>query len=109
MSLIPDEQTHAHTLNPSFKAETKYNERRPRVGQSILFFANSDDAIALSNGKKMGDPVAAIVTQVWSPITVNLKLIPDHAAMQDRGSVTHKSAMGEGGGYYWLFPEEYYL
>jgi hypothetical protein len=95
MSLIPDEQTHAHTLNPSFKAETKYNERRPRVGQS--------------NGKKMGDPVAAIVTQVWSPITVNLKLIPDHAAMQDRGSVTHKSAMGEGGGYYWLFPEEYYL
>lgn len=85
-----------------------YNERMPRVGESILFFANSDDSIALANGKKMGDPVAAIVTQAWSAITVNLKLIPDHAAMQDRGSVTHKTAMPGGGGYYWLFPEEFY-
>lgn len=84
------------------------NLRKPQVGDSILFFANSDDTIALSNGKKMGDPVAAIVTQVWGPVMINLKLIPDHAAMQDRGSVGHKSLMPGGGGYYWLFPEEYY-
>ncbi|MED5686593.1 hypothetical protein, partial [Enterobacter hormaechei] len=56
----------------------------------------------------MGDPIAAIVTNPWSSITVNLKLIPDHGPMQDRGSVSHKSAMPGGGGYYWLFPEEYY-
>lgn len=82
--------------------------KTPQVGQSILFFANSDDSIALSNGKRMGDPVAAIITQVWGPVMVNLKLIPDHAAMQDRGSVGHKSLMPGGGGYYWMFPEEFY-
>lgn len=105
MSLIPQEQTHAHN---KVGETTNYNERKPRIGEPILFFANSDDSVALSNGKRMGDPIAAIVTQSWSPITVNLKIIPDHGPMQDRGSVTHKSAMGEGGGYYWLFPDEYY-
>ncbi len=86
-----------------------YNQKQPRIGESILFFPKSDDSVALSNGKKAGmDPVAAIVTQVWSPIMVNLKVIPDHGPMQDRGSVSHKSAMGAADTYYWVFPDEYY-
>jgi hypothetical protein len=84
-----------------------YNSRLPRVGQSILFFPNPDDSVALSNGKRSGDPVAAIVTQVWSSVCVNLKVVPDHGPMQDRGSVVHKTA-NPTGGYRWCFPEEYY-
>jgi hypothetical protein len=84
-----------------------YNSRLPRVGQSILFFPNPDDSVALSNGKRPGDPVAAIVTQVWSSVCVNLKVVPDHGPMQDRGSVVHMTA-NPIGGYRWCFPEEYY-
>lgn len=99
--------------SPSAVAQTQtyqwqpYNTRMPQIGQSILFFPNPEDTHALSNGKRPGDPVAAIVTQVWSSVCVNLKVIPDHASMQDRGSVVHQTA-NPVGGYRWCFPEEYY-
>lgn len=83
---------------------TSFNERMPYVGETILFTANPDDAVARSNGHE--GPIAAIVTRVWSAVCVNIKIIPDHGPMQDRGSVVHKSA--NPAGYHFEFlPREY--
>lgn len=66
------------------------NERMPQVGETVIFTSNPDDTVARSNHND--DPIPAIVTRVWSSVCVNLKIIPDHGPMQDRGSVSHVSA-----------------
>lgn len=82
-----------------------YNERMPKVGETVLFTPNPDDNVAMSNGNSEG-PIAAIVTRVWSSVCVNIKIIPDHGPMQDRGSVTHASA--NPAGYHFKFMDEVY-
>jgi hypothetical protein len=79
------------------------NTRMPLVGEIVLFTPNPDDSVAKSNHND--GPIAALVTRVWSSVCVNIKIIPDHGPMQDRGSVTHKSA--NPAGYHFEFmPEE---
>jgi hypothetical protein len=79
------------------------NTRMPLVGEIVLFTPNPDDSVAKSNHND--GPIAAIVTRVCSSVCVNIKIIPDHGPMQDRGSVTHKSA--NPAGYHFEFmPEE---
>jgi hypothetical protein len=82
-----------------------YNERMPKIGEPVLFIPNPDDAVAKSNHNDEG-PIAAIITRVWSSVCVNIKIIPDHGPMQDRGSVTHASA--NPAGYHFKFMEEVY-
>lgn len=91
-------------MNTNSSQATAYNERMPKVGETILFTPNPDDTVSRSNSND--GPVAAIVTRVWSSICVNLKVIPDHGPMQDRGSVTHKSA--NPAGYHFQFMDEVY-
>lgn len=78
------------------------NTRTPRVGEIVLFTANPDDATAHSNHND--DPIPAIITRVWSAICVNMKIIPDCGAMQDRTSVVHRSA--NPAGYHFTFTDE---
>lgn len=82
----------------------RYNMREPRVGEPVLFTPNPGDTVAFSNSHP--GPIAAIVTRVWSSITVNLKIIPDNGPMQDRTSVSHFSA--NNAGYHWQFMDEVY-
>lgn len=81
-----------------------FNERMPKIGETVLFTPNPDDTVAKSNGNDYF--IAAIVTRVWSSVCVNLKIIPDHGPMQDRGSVSHFSANPVG--YSFRFMEEVY-
>jgi hypothetical protein len=81
-----------------------FNERMPKIGETVLFTSNPDDTVAKSNHND--DPIPAIVTRVWSAVCVNLKIIPDHGPMQDRGSVTHHSA--NPAGYHFKFMNEVY-
>lgn len=83
--------------------KAKFNERMPQVGEVVIFTPNPDDEIAKSN---YAETCAAIVTRVWSSVCVNLKIIPDHGPMQDRGSVTHHSA--NPAGYHFRFHDEVY-
>lgn len=85
-------------VNPT---KPKFNERMPKQGETVIFFPNPDDSVAKSNGATQ---CAAIVTQVWSSICVNLKIIPDNGPMQDRSSVTHFSANPVG--YHFKFQDE---
>jgi hypothetical protein len=82
-----------------------YNERMPRIGETVLFTPNPDDTVAKSNHNNES-PIAAIVTRVWSSVCVNLKIIPDCGPMQDRTSVTHASA--NSAGYHFKFMGEVY-
>lgn len=109
MTLIPKEHTHAH--NKEFapkKGEKKGIDfptpppRIPYVGEIVLFTSNPGDTIAKSNFNH--DEIAAIVTRVWSHGCVNLKIIPDCGAMQDRTSVVHQSI--NPAGYHFRFKEE---
>ena len=84
-------------------SKNKFNERMPKVGETVIFYPNPDDTVSKSNG---ADSCAAIVTRVWSSICVNLKVIPDHGPMQDRGSVTHHTA--NPAGYHFKFHNEVY-
>lgn len=81
-----------------------FSSRMPMVGEIILFTPNPDDIVSRSNGND--GPIAAIITRVWSSICVNIKVIPDHGPMQDRGSVVHHSA--NPAGYHFRFLEEVY-
>ena len=81
-----------------------FNERMPKIGETVLFTPNPDDTVAKSNNNDYF--VAAIVTRVWSSVCVNLKIIPDHGPMQDRGSVSHFSA--NPANYNFRFMEEVY-
>lgn len=74
----------------------------PKVGEIVLFTSNPDDAVAQSNNNS--GPIPAIVTRAWSEVCVNLKIIPDHGPMQDRGSVTHVTA--NPAGYNFRFMDE---
>jgi hypothetical protein len=85
-------------------AAPRYNTRTPKVTDIVLFTPNPSDTVALSNSHP--GPIAAIITRVWSDITVNLKIIPDNGPMQDRSSVGHFSA--NNAGYNWQFVDEYY-
>ena len=78
------------------------NTRTPKVGEIVLFTANPDDAIAHSNHNT--EPIPAIITRVWSAVCVNMKIIPDCGAMQDRTSVVHHSA--NPAGYHFTFIDE---
>jgi hypothetical protein len=75
----------------------------PHIGQSVEFFTK--DESRHSNGNKEG-PYAAIVTRVWSPTCVNLKVLPDCGEIYDSTSVSlDASDDGSGGGYSrWRFP-----
>lgn len=63
--------------------------REPYVGEMVHFTSNPGDATARSNYND--SEIVAIVTRVWSHGCVNLKIIPDCGAMQDRTSVVHWS------------------
>lgn len=77
--------------------------RQPVIGDVVVFFPNPDDSVGRSNTAKV---CPAIITRVWGPTgTCNLKIIPDHGPMQDRGSVSHKS--GNIAGYSWCYQEEF--
>lgn len=77
--------------------------RKPVIGDVVVFFPNPDDAVGRGNTAKV---CPAIITRIWGATgTCNLKLIPDHAPMQDRGSVSHKS--GNISNYSWCFQEEF--
>jgi|SRR6185369_15475227 len=78
--------------------------RTPKIGEIVLFTPNPDDSIAKSNHND--DDIPAIVTRVWSPICVNIKIIPDCGPMQDRTSVVHQSA--NPAGYHFKFIDEVY-
>lgn len=82
-----------------------FSTKTPKVGETVLFYPNPDDAVAKSNHNEDG-PIAAIVTRVWSSICVNVKIIPDHGPMQDRSSVVHSSA--NPAGYHFKFMEDVY-
>lgn len=73
--------------------------RNPYVGEIVLFTPNPGDTVAKSNYNN--DDVAAIITRVWGPICVNIKLIPDCGPMQDRTSVIHQSQ--NPAGYHYRF------
>lgn len=81
----------------------QFNERMPKLGEVVIFYPNPDDSVSRSNGV---DCCAAIVTRVWSSVCVNIKVIPDHGPMQDRGSVTHHTA--NPAGYHFKFHNEVY-
>jgi hypothetical protein len=83
--------------------ESKFNERMPKVGEVVIFYPNPDDTIAKSNGAEF---CSAIVTRAWSSVCANIKIIPDHGPMQDRGSVSHHSA--NPAGYHFKFLNEVY-
>ena len=76
--------------------------RMPKLGETVIFFPNPDDTVARSNG---ATECPAIVTRPWSAVVTNLKLIPDHGPMQDRGSVSHWSA--NPAGYHFMYMDEY--
>lgn len=78
------------------------NTRVPKLGETVIFFPNPDDDVARSNHAKV---CVAIVTSPWSAVCANLKIVPDHGPMQDRGSVTHFSA--NPAGYHFMFQDEY--
>jgi hypothetical protein len=80
----------------------EFSTRMPKVGEIVIFFPNPDDSTAKSNGAPI---CAAIITRPWSSVCCNVKIIPDHGPMQDRGSVTHFSA--NPAGYHFMFQDEY--
>lgn len=65
------------------------NQRKPYIGETVLFYPNPGDSVAKSNYNDQ--PIPAIVTRVWSHSCVNVKIIPDCGPMQDRTSVVHLS------------------
>ena len=77
-------------------------QRMPKKGEIVIFTPNTDDSVARSNSAK---ECVAIITQVWSYGCVNIKIVPDHGPMQDRGSVTHKSL--NPAGYHFEYQDEY--
>lgn len=76
---------------------------KPYVGQIVQFMPNPTDEVARSNNNT--GYVAAIITRVFSDTMVNIKIIPDHGAMQDRGSVSHISNNPAGYHYVYITPE----
>ncbi len=80
----------------------EFSTRTPMLGEIVIFFPNPDDETARSNHAKV---CVGIVTSPWSSVCVNIKIVPDHGAMQDRGSVTHFSA--NPAGYHFMFQDEY--
>lgn len=82
--------------------QNEFSTRMPKLGEIVIFFPNLEDETARSNH---ADVCVAIVTRPWSSVCVNLKIVPDHGAMQDRGSVTHFSA--NPAGYHFMFQDEY--
>lgn len=82
--------------------QSEFSTRMPKLGEIVIFFPNPEDETARSNHSEV---CAAIVTRPWSSVCVNLKIVPDHGAMQDRGSVTHFSA--NPAGYHFMFQDEY--
>jgi hypothetical protein len=76
--------------------------KQPQVGDMVLFVPNPSDDIAKSNFNDA--PIAAIITRVWGQFCVNLKIIPDCGAMQDRTSSVHISQ--NPAGYHWFYNDE---
>jgi hypothetical protein len=90
-------------LNPKESSVSTFNTRMPKIGEMVIFFPNPDDSVARSNNNEC---CPAIVTRAWSSVCVNLKIIPDHGPMQDRGSVSHHTA--NPAGYHFKFMNEVY-
>jgi len=78
------------------------SQRMPFIGEIVLFYPNPGDAVAKSNYNDQ--PIPAIITRVWSHGCVNLKIIPDCGAMQDRTSVVHE--LLNPAGYHFVFLDE---
>lgn len=76
--------------------------KQPQVGDIVLFTCNPGDDIAKSNYNH--DPIPAIITRVWGEVCVNIKIIPDCGAMQDRTSVVHFSQ--NPAGFNWRYNDE---
>jgi hypothetical protein len=76
--------------------------KQPQVGDIVLFTPNPGDDIAKSNFNH--DPIPAIITRVWGEVCVNIKIVPDCGAMQDRTSVVHFSQ--NPAGYNWRYNDE---
>jgi hypothetical protein len=66
---------------------------KPFVGCPVVLVPGVQNPHLYSNGNKSEDPIAAIVTRVWSDDAVNLVCFPDHGAQQICGSVLSKSAL----------------
>jgi hypothetical protein len=81
---------------------TVIENRTPYIGEIVLFTPNPDDTVARSNHNN--GEIPAIITRVWSDVCVNVKIIPDCGAMQDRTSVVHQSANPVG--YHFRFQDE---
>lgn len=79
-----------------------FEQVKPYVGQIVQFMPNSNDDVARSNNNT--GYIAAIITRVHSDTMVNLKIIPDHGPMQDRGSVSHK-VNNPNAGYHFIYIE----
>lgn len=82
--------------------------RKPLVGDTIWYFPPAEDQIAKSNNNK--GIVAAIITRAWgfdATCAVNLKVIPDHGPIQDRGSVVSMYTLK--GTRTWCFPGDFPL
>lgn len=90
-------------LDGSLKKTVTIDLRQAKLGEMVVFFPNPDDSVARSNH---ATEIPAIVTRVWGPGMVNLKIIPDHGPMQDRGSVAHKS-LNSSGSYCFMYQDEY--
>lgn len=78
------------------------SQRKPYIGETVLFYPNPGDSVAKSNYND--EPIPAIVTRVWSHGCVNLKIIPDCGPMQDRTSVVHVSL--NPAGYHFIYLSE---
>lgn len=81
---------------------SEFNTRMPKLGETVIFFPNPNDDVARSNHAKV---CVAIITAPWSSVICNLKIIPDHGPIQDRGSVSHFSA--NPAAYHFMFQDEY--
>lgn len=67
---------------------------KAKVGLPVQFNPGKDDDFAKANGNP--GPVAAVITRVWSNGVCNLKVMPDHGATQDIGSVSNNPSPLEG-------------
>lgn len=70
----------------------------PTIGRVVHYFPGENDAAGQSNGNKADDPVAAVITRVWSDVCVNLTvLLDDHPPVVRSSVLLAGSGTGSGG------------
>lgn len=83
-------------------------KRIPQIGDTVWYFPPAEDLTAKSNNNK--GVIPAIITRNWGPdctCACNIKIIPDHGSMQDRGSVASMYVVK--GTRTWCFPGDFPL